>query len=214
MDESILENLFDSRIKVKLFKIFLRNADSFFSLDEIIERTREDSSSVRYHLRKLKEIGFIESFKTRKIKVGSQDSSEIKEEIFSKERRFFTLNKNFIFINELNQVFSRTLPIKKDVIMEKLKNIGKVALVLVGGVFLNRNDARVDLFIVSDGYEDFKVNEFIRELEIDVGKEIKYAIMTRDEFTYRLDMFDNFIRSIFNDPHEILTDKIGVREMV
>jgi len=52
----------------------------------------------------------------------------------------------------------------------------------------------------------------LAELESEVGKEIQYAFMETKEFEYRYQMFDRFVRDIFEKPHEKLINKLGFVE--
>lgn len=207
-ESRILENLFESRIKVKLIKIFLRNQDKYFSLEEIIKKTKEDSSSVRYQLKKLIDIGFVKTILTKKIKIKNHYTNE---KIFSKNRRFFLLNKDFKFLEELNNIFSKSTSIEKSKFLEKLKSFGKLKLVLLSGIFINREDTRVDLLIVGDGIDEVSLSQFMAEIEDEVGKEIRYAYLETNDFYYRLDMFDNFIKTVLEEPSEIVLDELGIK---
>ena len=49
-----------------------------------------------------------------------------------------------------------------------------------------------------------------RELEADVGKTLNYTIMDTNEFTYRYNIYDRFVRNIFNYPHQKIIDTLGI----
>jgi len=56
-----------------------------------------------------------------------------------------------------------------------------------------------------------KVESAIRSLEAEIGIEIRYAAMTSEDLMYRVGMYDKLTRDVFDYPHKILIDKIGVQ---
>jgi len=55
-----------------------------------------------------------------------------------------------------------------------------------------------------------KLRTFLRSLEAEIGREIKFSLMDREEFDYRFGMFDRFIRVLLEGPHEKIINKIGI----
>jgi hypothetical protein len=55
-----------------------------------------------------------------------------------------------------------------------------------------------------------KLRSFLKALEAEVGKEIKFALMEKEEFLYRLAMFDRFVRVVIESPHEKLINKLNI----
>ena len=94
--------------------------------------------------------------------------------------------------------------------MEKrILSLGRIKLALVSGVFLNKENI-ADLLIVGDDIDRRKFKNFLKSLEAEVGTQLVYAIMDREEFNYRRAMFDRFVRLMLEGPHEVLIDKIGL----
>ncbi|MDP3953843.1 MAG: hypothetical protein Q8Q06_00295 [bacterium] len=127
----------------------------------------------------------------------------------------YVLNREFELFYELRELILKSVPAEKSKIVERLNKVGRVRLILISGIFLNKenDDASVpDLFMVIDDVDSRKLKIVLKSLEAEVGKEIKFAIMDRDEFTYRLGMFDRFIRVLLEGPHEKLLDKIGLEQ--
>ena len=85
-------------------------------------------------------------------------------------------------------------------------------MALISRVLLNSELGRVDLFLVGDDFRERRLQKFLAELESEVGKEIQYAFMETKEFEYRYQMFDRFVRDIFEKPHEKLINKLGFVE--
>jgi len=189
MAKEILEQLFDSPVKVKLLKLFLRNPEESFGLREIVKKTRADKISCRRQISKLEEIKFIKS----KFKSG---------------RKIYSLNSGFVFYNELKTLVLKSSPTSKNKILGRLKNVGRIKLALLSGIFLELENSRADLLIVGDGIKNKKLAGFLKDLESEVGKEINYVVLTTADFKYRYNMFDRFIRDILEKPHEKLINRL------
>jgi hypothetical protein len=131
-----------------------------------------------------------------------------------KSRGFkFALNTNFSFLNELRSLVLKSSPDEKRDLTERINKIGRIKFAAIAGVFMNKESqdpSLADLLIVGDDIEPRKLRGFLKSLEADIGREVKYAVMEKDEFTYRLSMFDRFIRVLLESPHEKLINKLGL----
>jgi len=191
MAKEILEQLFDSPVKVKLLKLFLRNPNEFFELKDIIKRTRSKDSACRSQVKKL------ESIKLIRVKVKSR-------------KKIYSLNPDFDFYNELKTLILKSSPASIEKITSRLKSLGRIKLGLISGIFVNCDNSRADLLVVGDAIKRKRLSDFLRELEAEVGKEIDYVVLSTEEFKYRYNMFDRFIRDIFEKPHEKLINKLKI----
>jgi hypothetical protein len=59
---------------------------------------------------------------------------------------------------------------------------------------------------------EHKVEVAMRALEADLGIEIRYAALATEDLKYRVGMYDKLTRDVFDYPHQILIDKVGVRD--
>ena len=99
----------------------------------------------------------------------------------------------------------------KDVLLKKFKGLGqKLKLVILTGVFVDGDQSRVDVVVVGDSISRAKLEGVLKSIESVVGKELKYALFSIEEFKYRMGMFDHFLREIFDNPHEKLFDKLNI----
>ena len=191
MSKEILEQLFDSPIKVRLLKLFLRNEDQSFCTQDIIERTKSDPSICRRHIKKLDNIKFID-FRTKN------------------NKRFYSINKSFDFYNELKILVLKSSPASKEKILKKLRSFRRINLAILSGVFVNSENSRMDILIVGDNIKKKNLSNFLKDLGADVGKEIDYVLLSTEDFKYRYDMFDRFIRDVLEKPHEKLINKLKI----
>lgn len=127
----------------------------------------------------------------------------------------YVLNSGFEFFSELKGLILKASPAEKDLLIKKILTLGRVKLAVMSGIFLNSDtelcsNAVADLFIVGDDISKDKLRTFLRSLEAEVGREIKFSLMDREEFDYRFGMFDRFIRVLLEGPHEKIINKIGI----
>jgi len=205
MSDTILEGLFDSNIKVKLLRLFFRNSNDKYTLDEVISKIHSDPSSTRYQLRKLRKIGLLNSSIVR---FEPDEEEKEKTKKIGRERRVYQINPAFQFFEELKSLVLKSTPEVKTKLIEELQKIGRIKLALVTGVFMNVDSAKIDLLVVSDDIQRLKLVRAVKLIESELGHEIRYAVMNQKEFEYRQDMFDNFVRALNQLPHEKLIDKI------
>lgn len=125
-------------------------------------------------------------------------------------RKFLRVNKNFGFYAELKELIAKTSPASRSKILKRIKNLGKIKLAILTGIFVNLDNSQADLLIVGDNVKLSKFNKFLSELEAEIGKELNYALMTTKEFNYRYDMYDRFIRDLLEFKNEKLINKLKI----
>ena len=210
MGIGILEKLFGSHARVRLLKLFYLNLEHVFSSREIAKRTHTSIAATRKEIRLLSEVGFVEpaSAFIEIAREGNKSTGAKKQ----KKMRIagYTINKSFQLFNELRDLVLTVAPLSKHELVSRLRRVGKVKLVVLSGIFLKRSDSRIDLLIVGDGLKKGQLDRTLHMVEAEIGKELSYAILDTADFKYRLGMNDKFVRDVFDYPHEMLIDKIGV----
>jgi hypothetical protein len=71
-------------------------------------------------------------------------------------------------------------------------------------------EPRVDLLIVGDDINFSKLENVIKTIEAEVGREIVYSAFETEDFDYRYGMHDRLIMDIVDFPHTTLVDKLGI----
>lgn len=202
--EKILAQLFESAPKVKILKLFFRNSESHFSIEEIQKYTLLQKRQITRELKILLKLKMIE--KKSRLYISENDKIEKKSYKIS----VFQVNHAFELYNELKLLLMK-LPTESDkTLAEDIKRLGRVKLAVVSGFFLNNPLSRVDLLIVGDGLNHKKLSNFLSRLEYTTGRTIGYSIMNSEEFQYRRNMFDRFLRDILEFPHQKLINKMNI----
>jgi DNA-binding MarR family transcriptional regulator len=189
--KGILEQLFESQAKVKLMKFFLRNASDNFQLKDILKMLRVNSSALRQEMKKLERIDLIKKKKVQ-------------------GRRVFYLNLNFDFIKELKDLVLKSTISSKGELMEDIRKTGNIKLLALAGIFKGNNDTEADLLVVGDKVNQRKFSTFLKDLEAEVGKELKCVLMSSKEFNYRYDMYDRFVRDLISENSDVLINKLNL----
>ncbi|MDP4008246.1 MAG: winged helix-turn-helix domain-containing protein [Candidatus Peregrinibacteria bacterium] len=182
----ILKALFTSRTRVKLLTIFMQNPDGEFFIRELTRILDEQINSVRRELDSLRKTGLLRSrTKNRK--------------------KFYTVNKNFILFNELHSMIMKSLS-SKEGLVKKIGKLGDIEFLLLSGAFLGRN-SNCDLLLVG------KVNkselEKLLDEEGDTKEPIKFSIMSKEDFLYRIKCNDKFIKDLVQDS----TNIVGINKL-
>ena len=186
MSKHILEILFDSSARLKILKYLFRNIDKTIATRVVAEHVQEDISTVRKELKKLEDIGLLK-----------------------KDR----VNSTFEYLYQLRDLVLKSSPAEQRLLVERINKLGRIKFAAIAGILIDKENSdplAVDIFLVGDDLDKRRLTNFLKSLEADVGKEIRFATMEREEFKYRFGMFDRFVRVLLESPHEKLINKLGV----
>jgi len=213
----ILGKILGNPARVKIMRFFLLNPEKSFEIKEIINRARASGELVKKEIRLLESISFLKQKKivieieqkTQKArKRGKHPSAKKKTKTKTKKVIGFFLNQDFPYNETFRILLSQDNTLRKDEILKTFKPTGKIKLLLVSGVFIGRPEARADLLIVGDNLNKRLIEDKIRAIESDLGRELSYSVFETSEFLYRLNMYDKLIQEILNFPHEKIVDMI------
>jgi GTP-sensing pleiotropic transcriptional regulator CodY len=186
-----LAKLFGSGARVKTLRLFLFNKDSAFTLTDVAERAKLTKEVARQELTDLCAAGLLRKKSTQ---------APVR---YQTDPRFEHLDSLNTFIRETTSVHPQNM-------IKSLKRVGTLRLVVLSGFFTDILEAQVDLLIVGDNLEQRVLASVVRSLEADLGREIRYASFPTADFRYRLGVYDRLLRDIFDYPHRLLIDKIGL----
>ena len=128
----------------------------------------------------------------------------------------YSLDQEFEFFPELRSLILKSSPAEKYILVKKISALGRIKLAVISGIFMNSNnsidttESEVDLFLVGDDIDKAKLRKFLKALEAEVGKELRFGLMEKEEFEYRYGMFDRFVRVLLESPHDKLINKLGL----
>jgi hypothetical protein len=203
----ILEKLFGSAAKVKVIKLFLFNPDSAFDASQTADRAKVSKGVARKEIDNLQKIGFLRpKFYIKEVK--RQKNRTIKT--FRKRTNGWTLDIKFPYIEAIKSFLSNINPFRHKDIVDKISRAGKIQLLIVSGFFIKDPDSRVDLLVVGDNIRQSQLDNIIKTIESEIGREIRYVVFETQEFNYRFSIFDKIIRDILDYPHEKIINKLNL----
>jgi hypothetical protein len=124
------------------------------------------------------------------------------------KQKIYYLNSRYPFYQELKNLVVKSNIYPQCSSLKRVEKLGEVKLALISGAFVNYPRAKTDFLIVGDLISKAKFNHLLEELEAELGREINYSLLSFQEFKYRVNMFDKFILEIFEEPHEIIINKV------
>lgn len=193
----MIEQLFGSKTRVKLLRLFYANPNRSYYVREITRKIDEQINSVRRELGNLLSIGLI--------------SSET-----NNNRLYYEVNQKYEFYKPLSSIFggaviSDDTKVKdaSNIKSNPLKTLGNIELAIYTGKFTRDDRSGVDIMVVGD-INKSKFDKFISDLETEEGHELRYTVMPVTEFSYRLQVNDKFISSILMSKKQVLIDKNNV----
>jgi hypothetical protein len=198
-----LSILFGSTARVKLLRFFLFNPSKEFTFDEISKRARLVRRTARTEITALEKAGVV----VKRSMFVPIDGKTKKMKVLG-----YALNKDFEELQALQTFLFETAPIEGKNLLVCLKKAGILDFVAVAGVFLRDFEQSLDVLVAMKKTSESKIESAIRMFEAEVGMEIRFALMTSDDLLYRVGMNDRLTRELFDYKHQILVDKIGVRD--
>jgi len=201
----ILEKLLGGIPRVKLMRMFLFNPESAFDLKTIAERTKVPVSQVRKDLVHLYETGLIRKKSVLRFVPARSKKTPAKK----KKCEGWILDTHFTYINELRQLVLNTTLMKNSDIIKRLHKSGKIKLIVLAGLFIQNPDSRLDLFVVGDGIKRVSLDNAVKTIESEIGKELRFISFETEEFFYRLSMYDKLIRDVLDFPHEKILNRLS-----
>lgn len=187
--------MFGSKTRVKLLQLFCSNPNRSFYVREITRKIDEQINSVRRELANLLSIGII----------GSDTNNN---------RLYYEVNQQYEHYPALAAMFGGgTIGVAEEPVEvlgqgkgHDIKSLGNVELALFTGQFTRDETSGIDFLLAGD-VNQAKLTKFIAELEKQEGKEVRYVVMTPDEFRYRRQINDRFLTLVMSSKKQILVDK-------
>ncbi len=199
-----LSTIFGSEARIKIIRLFLFNPETVFDLDTISSKSKVNKNIVK------REINLLEKAKLIKRK----SFTRLIERKNKKPRKLkltgYYLNKDFSYITALKQLLIKTKMLESGEILKRLSRSGKLKLVIVAGIFTQDKDSRVDMLVVGNNVSKSGLSNAIKSIEAEIGRELVYVYFNKEDFEYRLGMYDKLVRDVLDYPHQVLLDKINL----
>lgn len=187
----MLEQLFSSKVRVKLLALFLSGNPKPYYVRELTRRLDEKINSVRMELANLERINLLQS---RKLK----------------GKKYYYPNTKFKLFPELKRlIFKAGLEGSK--LARDIESLPGVKFACLSGKFIGIDNSPVDLFVVGRVNKRF-LKKIVKKLEEGIGEEVNYTVIPFSEFNYRQEMHDRFTDEILKSDYLKLVDRLGKRK--
>ncbi len=198
-----LAKLFGSPARVKILRLFCFNPELVTDRDDVVKRLRISPESATRELAALGRAGVLR--KREFFKEVGVDSKGI-----PKRRRAagWMLEMRYPYVTPLRSFLTDTLLPTNDEILKRLKGVGQLRLVVTSGLFAQSSESSLDLLIVGEKIDSLALATSMRQFEAELGKELRYATLTSEDFVFRRRVQDRLVREVLDFPHELILDRL------
>ena len=214
-----MEKLFGSKTRTKLLKLFMSNPNRSFFVREITRKIEEQINSVRRELANMLSLGIITS---------ETSNNKLYYEVDQKYEHYNALRELFTGIPSTKSAPTKsvtasstkkdTQPTPKDNKTDKTmvdrdvwEKAGNIAGIIYSGVFTRDSKSPIDVLIIGD-VPVARAEAAVAELEKREGKELRYAVIERDEWAYRQQVNDKFWGQVGASKNQVVFDIDNVFE--
>jgi hypothetical protein len=183
--------LFGSNERLRLLRLFFFNPKHLFTSEEVAKRTKMSPRAASHEMRNLADVGILRVMETSK-------NPKIR----------YTVDEKFRFFDELREMLLDA-PLRSMDVYKRVRKLGNVKFIGLGGIFVGDFDGHLDILVVGERIDERKFKHAMRDLEGEIGRELRFAALPTTDFLYRLTVSDRFIRDFVDFPHRVLYDKIG-----
>ena len=218
----MIEQLFGSKTRVKLLRLFFSNPNRSFYVREITRIVDEQINSVRRELANLLSLGIITS-----------DSAN--------NKLYYEVNQNCEHFDALRSMFSELVvdeavvseeettttakktdkPTAKKAVVDAdsgaielpeakhWEKAGNIVGIAYSGVYTRDESAGVDILIIGNAVVS-KIESVVASLEKEKNRELRYAVIEPDEWKYRRQVRDKFWLQFMGAKMQIVLDRAEV----
>lgn len=181
-----LSNIFKSKVRKALFRLYFTNPESEYYLRELERTLGIPVAVVRKELTRLEKDGIFTARKKANLV-------------------FYSLNKSYPLFAELKSIISKTIGVTAS-LQDALKSIKGIETAFIYGSFAKSNEkstSDIDLFLMGNISESSLIRA-IKKLEGTLKREINYALYTHTEFMSKKRKKDSFITDLLENPKIML----------
>lgn len=173
-----LQDFMVSRVRVKIIELFYKNPDQIYYVREITRFIKEEINAVRRELDKMLSYGLLKSEQRG-------------------NRLYYLLNKKYLFYQELQRMVAKTTGLGLK-IRKFRRKLGSLDFVMFSSNYIRNirpKQDEIDILVIGD-IVLVELKELIKEEEKRLGRELNYAVFTKEEFEFRKTRRDPFILNI------------------
>lgn len=189
----MLEHLFGSKTRLKVLRLFFQNPAKAFFVRELTRILDTQINAIRREIDLLIDAGLVKEVQYQPPANDTKGGREL--------RKYYALNTESILFPELHALLLKGQALGEQLLVDALKEkAGLLKLLLLTGRFTNDKRAETDILMVGD-IDERAVARLIEQHEKEVGAQIRYTVLSPQEFADRRYIMDKFLYSIFESKH-------------
>ncbi len=170
----MLEELFVSRVRVKILQLFLSSSEQLLHVREIVRRVDEEINAVRRELARMEKYGMA--------------SSE-----WRANRRLYKFRKDYVYYRELLSLVAKSVGLGGAIVKNKAK-LGRIKFAFITTRFFKGISGVDDVDVLIVGQVVLpELQSIIADEQSRRDNEINYSFMDEPEFHFRVKRRDPFI---------------------
>lgn len=190
-----IERILGSQTRARLLHLFLQNANEQFFVREIARKIDAQLNSVRRELENLVDFGIL------KETVNPDDKDK---------KKFYAANQECVLYADLRSLMKKVQLLMKQNLVHEIDQKGKIDLLILTGQFVDNTSIPVDMLVIGEMDEE-TLQKVLVEFEKEVGHEVNYTVMAKEEYVYRKQVSDRFLYSILNEEHVTMIDRFAAK---
>lgn len=178
----MLKDLFGSKTRQTILKIFFTNPDKEYYTRELSKSHKLSVGNIHREFKKLLSLGILKTRNVGNIKL-------------------FSLNKQNPVHEELRNIFYKTEGVVK-LLQDAIKDVSNIKAAFIYGSFAKgdeRQDSDIDIFLIGNEIDEDKLIANISDLEDELFREINYTIYTETEYREEKNKKDSFVLGVINE---------------
>lgn len=178
----MLESVIPSKTRRKILSLFYTHTTDLYYLRSIVREVGEEVNAVK------RELDILE-----------------KAKILHREKRlnkvFYSLNKSYMFYDEFLRIFAK-LGSFPQAVRDEAPRLGKIKFAALSLKFAHHKEIKKDevYFVLVGSIIIPEIEQFMRQMEEKLSREINYTVMTEEEFSFRKRNSDPFMWRFLKSP--------------
>ncbi len=181
-----MEELFVSKVRVKMLQLFLSSQENLFHVREIVRRVDEEINAVRRELARMEKNGMV--------------TSE-----WRANRRLYRFRKDYILYTELLGMVIKSVGLGGAIVRNKAR-LGRIKYAMMATRFAKNEVSTsedVDILLVGQIIQP-ELQSIIADEQAKREREINYTFMDEPEYAFRVKRRDPFILRVLVQPKIML----------
>jgi len=211
----MIEQLFGNNSRRKIAEFFLTRIHDSFSFSELKNHLSDtlSSQSLKKEIGALVELGLLEAFwqnisaeNKADEKTGGKKKEKKQDGGLNEEIRF-QVNLSFPLLPELHSLVLKSIIFWEQKLVKKIKSLGTIGYLAFTGFFTDTNHTPTDILIVGRVNKK-RLTQVMRRFQTDLHLPIRYTLLSKNEYEYRMDITDRFLYDIIESKKIVVVDEM------